>query len=162
MSINQGPYTINSIANAIVDLVERADGPVTFASLAREIKGFAAAAPSAWEYLVETPMGELIIWDGMTAEGYGALREVMSGRRVAVLFVSPLPYRQENHICEQANWLPLALVPKSAGNLESPNWLLCASPGYYEHALARAQQEGIAGYRPVAGAKSAHADQAFH
>jgi hypothetical protein len=41
------------------------------------------------------------------------------------------------------------LLPKSAGNLDTRNWLMRASPGFRKYALARAAKEGITSYRPI-------------
>ena len=38
----------NRIADAIVELVERIDGPVTLAQVEREVPGFAGHAPPFW------------------------------------------------------------------------------------------------------------------
>jgi hypothetical protein len=141
--------TARAIANSIVELVERTDGPVTLAQIAREVPGFAQNEPPAWAYVVEHAKGEWLIWDGMTEAGNAALRDVMSGRRVAVQFVNPLPYIQENCVSGSENWQPIVLLPKNAGNLHTRNWLMRASPGFQKYAIERAANEGIAGYRPI-------------
>jgi hypothetical protein len=45
------------IADAIVDLVERNDGPVTLAQIEREVEGFAKEEPPTWEYFLERDDG---------------------------------------------------------------------------------------------------------
>jgi hypothetical protein len=140
----------SAIANSIVELVERTDGPVTLARIAREIPGFAEKEPPAWCYVVNHAQGEMFIWDGMTEAGNAALRDVMSGRRVAVQFVNPLPYILENSISASKNWQPIVLLPKSAGNLVTRNWLMRVSPDCQEHVVARAAKKRITGYRPIA------------
>jgi hypothetical protein len=142
-------HTAKHIANSIVKLVKRIGGPVTLAQIASEIPGFSREEPPAWSYIVTHAGGELLVWDCMTKEGYSALRNVMSGRRVAVQFVSSLPYFLENSLLGSENWKPIVLLPKSAGNLETPLWLLRASPGYREYSMARAAKERIAGYRKI-------------
>jgi hypothetical protein len=64
----------------------------------------------------------------MTEEGLSALRYIMSGRRVAVQFVNALPYVLENCVLGRENWQPIVLLPKSAGNLDTCNWLVRTSP----------------------------------
>src|SRR5580704_6670940 len=83
------------IADAIVTLVERTDGPVTLARLDREIPGFSQTDGPSWEYYVEHDAGETVIWEGMTEAGHLALRKVISGRRVAIQPVNLLPYLLE-------------------------------------------------------------------
>jgi hypothetical protein len=58
------------IADAIVDLVERTDGPVTLAQVEREIPGFAKEDPPAWSQML---VDGLFLWDGMTEAGCAAL-----------------------------------------------------------------------------------------
>jgi hypothetical protein len=142
-------HTAKHIANSIVELVKRIGGPVTLAQIAREIPGFSREEPPAWSYIVTHAGGELLVWDCMTKEGYSALRSVMSGRRVAVQFVNRMPYILERCVSGSQNWQPLVLLPKSAGNLETPLWLLRASPGYREYSMARAAKERIAGYQKI-------------
>ena len=79
----------NRIADAIVDLVERTDGPVTLAQINREIPGFGTGEDPSWAYHINHEGGVGIIWDGMTKAGTEALRKVIRGRRVAVQLVDP-------------------------------------------------------------------------
>jgi hypothetical protein len=90
--------TADDIANSIVHLVERTDGPVTLARIAHEVPGFAQDNLPAWEYFVSLAGREVLFWDGMTEEGCAALRAVMSGRRVAVQHVNLLPYILEDRV----------------------------------------------------------------
>ena len=139
----------STIANSIVELVERTDGPVTLACVAREIPGFAEDDPPTHEYFVNHGQQEMLIWDGMTEAGCAALRMVMAGRRVAVQYVNPLPYIVENCGSGNENWQPIVLLPKSAGNLDTRNWLMRASPGFQKYAMTRATKEGLTEYRPI-------------
>jgi hypothetical protein len=141
--------TATAIAKSIVDLVERTDGPVTFARIAHEIPGFAKKEPPTWEYVINRANGEMLVWEGMTEDGLWALRSVMSGRRVAAQYVNLLPYILEDRVPNNENWQPIVLLPKSAGNLDTRNWLMRASPGFRKYALARAAKEGITSYRPI-------------
>src|SRR5947209_17273910 len=82
------------IADALVDLVERTDGPVTLARIEREVEGFMTKGPPSWSYtLGERPeQPAVVVWGGMTEAGAAALRQVMCERRVAVQFVTRAVY----------------------------------------------------------------------
>jgi hypothetical protein len=134
------------IADAIVDLVERTDGPVTLAQIEREIPDFATSGPPAWEYFLERDDGETIIWDGMTEAGFMALRKVMSGRRVAVQYVNPLPYILEDCFIDDGRWWPVVLLPARAANLDTPRWLIRCSQAYRDYCIT------TPGHRPLAPA----------
>jgi hypothetical protein len=133
----------NRIADAIVDLVERNNGPVTFARIGREIPGFAKNEPPAWEYFLERDDGESVIWNGMTEAGLTALRKVMSERRVAVQYVNSLPYIQEDHFITDERWLQIVLLPARAANLDTPRWHVRCSPAYRDYCIA------APGHRPL-------------
>jgi hypothetical protein len=139
----------NAIANSIVELVERTDGPVTLARIKREIPGFAKQAAPAWAYVVEHDEGEMLIWDGMTEGGLAALRRVVGGREVAIQYVNHLPYLAEDCLLDDESWVPIVLLPKSAANLNTPNWLVRASQGGRDHCIARAGKEGRGDYQPL-------------
>jgi hypothetical protein len=135
------------IADAIVQLVERTDGPVTLARVDREVAGFAKDEPPAWEYVVTYASGEMSYWCDMTEAGVAALRNVMDGRRVAVQFVNPLLYIfLEGRVFKHENWQPIVLLPARAANVDSPNWLIRA-PEYYQEYVARAAANGKTGHR---------------
>jgi hypothetical protein len=131
------------IAKAIVELVNRADGPVTFFQLEREIPGFAKKEPPGWSYrLADTK--QALVWGAMTEAGGAALREVLRGHRVAVQFVNPLPYLIEGDpLPADADWQPTVLLPAKAANVYSPKVLIRGSPLYVSTAL----QEP--GFRPL-------------
>jgi hypothetical protein len=78
-----------------------------------------------------------------------ALRDVITGRKVAIQYVIPMFYIVENPLCECENWEPVVLLPKSDGNLESPNRLLRASRGYQEYALRCASEGKMSGIRRI-------------
>jgi hypothetical protein len=138
----------SGIADAIVDLVERTDGPVTLSQIEREIPGFATNGPSAWEYIIEHGGGETIIWGGMTEAGFTALRKVVRGRRVAVQLVNVLPYCLEGCVIHDERWSPIVLLPARAANLETPAFpLMRASQAFREHSSTRATAEGKTGNR---------------
>jgi hypothetical protein len=142
------------IAAAIVDLVERADGPVTLAQIEREVPGFSKKEPPAWEYFLERDDGETIIWNGMTEAGYMALRKVMSGHRVAVQYVSLMPYLVEECLLQRENWLPIVLLPVRAANLDTPRWRIRCSQAYRDYCIKKP------GHRPLTPATVRHtADQ---
>jgi hypothetical protein len=126
------------IADAIVDLVERNNGPVTLAQIEREVPGFAKKEPPAWDYFLERDDGETVIWDGMTEAGLPALRNVMSGHRVAVQYVSSLLYVLPEGRCPQSeNWLPTVLLPVRAANLDTPRWRIRCSQAYRDYCITK-------------------------
>jgi hypothetical protein len=134
----------NRIADAIVDLVERNNGPITLAQIEREVPGFEKRESPAWEYFLERDDGETIIWDGMTEAGLMALRNVMSGHRVAVQYVSSLPYFLLEGRCPQSeNWLPIVLLPVRAANLDTPRWRIRCSQAYRDNCITKP------GHRPL-------------
>jgi hypothetical protein len=138
----------NLIADAIVDLVERTDGPVTLARIEREIPGFAQKESPSWEYVIEHEGGEALIWDGMTEAGLAALRKVMSGRRVAVQHLINLaPYLLEGHLPPNENWMPVVLLPVRAANLDTPKWLMRYSEKFLDLCMRMAGERGERGYR---------------
>jgi hypothetical protein len=138
----------NVIADAIVDLVERTDGPVTLARLDREIQGFAEKESPSWEYVIEHGGGETLLWDGMTEAGLVALRKVMSGRMVAVQYLSnPILYFVEGNYPRNENWIPVVLLPVQAANLDTPNWRMRGSEQLVEQFMLMAAERGERGYR---------------
>ena len=142
----------NKIADAIVDLVNDTDGPVTLSQVDREVSGFTSEEPSKsnWQYLIEHSGNELLIWSGMSEAGYAALCKVISGRRVAIQFVDVRPYMLDMldgfHI-NDVNWLPSVLVPAKAANLEAPRRLIRTSKGSRKHIMAWAAAKKKGGYR---------------
>jgi hypothetical protein len=114
------------IADAIVELVERTDGSVTLARVAREVAGFAKDQPPTWSFVIEHNGVEKVYWAGMTEAGSAALQKVMYGRRVAVQFVSLLPYLLEHSPIHDEHWQPIVLLPARAANLDSSKWLVRA------------------------------------
>jgi len=150
------------IADAIVELVERSDGPVTLAQVQREISGFAKHEPPSWEHVVKHDGRETSFWSEMTEAGLTALLKVTRERRVAIQFVSILPYILDGCLIENEDWQPIVLLPARAANVDSPNWLLRVPP-WCQEGLARATAEGKACHRlltpPYVGAT---ADHFFH
>jgi len=110
----------NRIADAIVDLVERTDGPVTLARINREIPGFGTNEDPAWDYHINYEGGVITIWDGMTEAGTEALRKVIRGRRVAVQWVDARLYILEGYFIGDERCFPIVLLPTRAANLETP------------------------------------------
>src|SRR5262249_50259174 len=106
------------IANAIVDLVERTDGTVTFTQIEREVEGFATNEPSSWAYALGESPGRPagVIWNGMSEAGAAALCRVMQERRVAVQIVTPDLYL--DRFPEDEKWIPLVLLPVRAAYLD--------------------------------------------
>jgi hypothetical protein len=138
----------NRVADAIVDLVERTDGPVTLSQIDREISGFAANGPPTWEYYIEHDDGQIVIWNQMSEAGFTALRKVIRGRRLAVQLVNVLPYFLEDCFIDDERWWPIVLLPARAANLETPAFpLMRASQAFREHSSTRATAEGKTGNR---------------
>ena len=125
----------NRIADAIVELVERTDGPVTLARVDREVAEFANHEPPWWDYVIERGGATTVYWGGMTEAGSAALQKVLRGRRVAVQFVNLLPYLLDGLVDDEENWQPIVLLPARAANLDSPKWLVRASQDYVAIAL---------------------------
>jgi hypothetical protein len=109
----------NRIADAIVDIVERCDGPVTLAQINREIPGFGTDQDPSWAYPINHEGGVGIIWDGMTKAGTEALHKVIRGRRVTVQLVDPRLYILEGYSMSK-RCFPIVLLPARAANLETP------------------------------------------
>lgn len=137
----------DNIADAIVNLVDDTNGPVTFLQVEREVPGFKSEEHSRWDYLIESSGKECLIWSGMSKAGYGALSKVISGRRVAIQFVSALPYIVEDFLLSDPGWLPSVLVPAKAANLETPRQLLRTSEDCRKYFMERATADKKAGYR---------------
>jgi hypothetical protein len=136
------------LADAIVDLVERTDGPVTLARIDREIQGFAANEGAGQEYFIERESGETVIWQGMTEAGLAALRKVMTGRRVAVQpLTNLLPYLLEGGCPRCDKWMPVVLLPVRAANLDTPKWRMRYSERVLDHCIREAARTGRQGYR---------------
>ena len=131
----------NRIADAIVELVERIDGPVTLARVEREVPGFAGHAPPFCDHVVRHAGKETSFWYDMSEAGVGALLKVMTGRRVTIQFVNSLPYLLENYLIDNENWQPIVLLPARAANVDSPNWLIRA-PEWYRQWLTKREKTG--------------------
>jgi hypothetical protein len=136
------------IADAIVELVERTDGPVTLPRLDREIPGFAQKEGGAsWQYVREHDAGETVFWEGMTEAGCHALRRVISGRRVAIQSVTHEMYRvAEDQLPVDENWSPIILHPKVDANVDHECFLMRLPPSIVDAFFAKAAVEGRRGY----------------
>lgn len=128
------------IANEIVDLVERADGPVPLNKLDEHVRGFRAPYGPSWSYFIRHNAGEAIIWNGMTRAGNKALRQVLNDREVALQLVNALPYVAENVRLLDPDWQPAVLLPVRAANIDGPHWAFRVPP-----ALAPKMMAGWAG-----------------
>jgi hypothetical protein len=148
---NQLNRLSNKIADAIVDLVNETDGPVTLSQVALEIPGFATQEPTTHGYALGSSAGaEMLIWAGMSEAGYSALRKIINGRRVAIQFVSALPYILDSSpaYCPiYDDWQPTMLLPAKAANLETPRCLIRASDGYRSHTMRRAAADKREDYK---------------
>jgi hypothetical protein len=83
---------VERIADAIVALVERTNGPVFLHEIDQEIAGFKATGKNGYIYFIERDGKETVFWAGMTKCGFEALQSVLKNRRVAVQYVSGFPY----------------------------------------------------------------------
>jgi hypothetical protein len=140
------------IANAIVEVVERAGGPVTLAALERKIPGFAEQPDRevAWCYEINGDNGEdMTIWDGMTESGCAALRSVLTEQRVAVQFDNGLAYLLEQRFPLGGSWPPIVLVPAATANLGTSRFLIRGPQGFVDRLVAQAAVEGLEGYRAL-------------
>jgi hypothetical protein len=139
----------SSIADAIVEFVERVGGPVALARIEREIPGFAAQGRRTWIYEIEGGDGEdgALIWDGMSKAGSAALGSILTERRVAIQMAPRLVYRLEGRYPIDENWVPIALLPASMANLEGPRLLIRGSQAVLDECMARAAAEQLDGFR---------------
>ena len=135
------------IADAIVDLVKRTDGPVPFNRIDEQVPGFRAPPGPSWSYFIRHNTGEAVIWNGMTKAGYEALRRVLNERRVALQFVTVLPYLLEGLVITDPEWQPVVFLPVRAANIDGPNWSQRVSPTARQWMLGPA---GKGRYRPLA------------
>jgi hypothetical protein len=117
----------SKIADAIVDLVNDTDGPVTLLQVEREVPGFAMNGLPAWYFAFHRPSGDDLVWGGITEAGEAALRKIVYGRKVAIQFVTPLPYLLDVGACclDRDDWVPIMLLPARAANIDGPKffWL---------------------------------------
>ncbi len=138
----------NRIADAIVELVERTDGPVTLARIHREIPGFATESAIVSKLTMLLPWGIGLIWDNMTEPGMKALHEVISRRRIAIqVLTTRVPYFADGLVLQSENWSPVVLVPARAANLDTPHRLMRTSQRCREMCIAGAKKIGIHGFR---------------
>jgi hypothetical protein len=128
------------IADAIVELVERTDGPVTLARVQQEISGFAKHEAPSWKHVVRHGGRETSFWSEMTEAGLAALHNVMRERRIAIQFVNVLPYFMDGCMIENGGWQPIVLLPARAANVESQNWHLRVPQKVYDHIAERAAE----------------------
>ena len=133
------------MAGAIVDLVERTDGPVLLHEIDQQVPGFKATGALGYTYFIECDGKETVYWEGMTKAGLDALRHVLNNRRVAVQYVSRFLYFFDGVEVGENNWQPIALLPARAANIDTPRWALRLSPKAREMML----EEGGAKYRPL-------------
>lgn len=142
--------TSTQIADAIVDLVERAGEPVTLAQVERKVPGFAAGnGQRKWQCTAGDGNDENVIWDRMTKQGSDALQQVIKKRRVAMQ-ASPLSaYASQGRRVADPTWVPIALVPASMANLETPQMLTRGPKQYLDRVMARAAAKGLSGFRVI-------------
>jgi hypothetical protein len=124
------------IADAIVDLVERTSGPVFLHEIDDQVPGFRARGPRGYIYFIQRNGKETVYWAGMTTSGFKALQSVLNDRRVAVQYVSYLPYFFDGAAIDVEGWQPIALLPSRAANLSTSKWDLRVSPEAQQIAVA--------------------------
>jgi hypothetical protein len=138
---------INRIADDIVELVERTNGPVLFSDLDDKVPGFHSTEDPAHAYF--SGHEELVIWDGMTEAGLEALDKILRERRVAMQMVSLVfPLMLGTRLAESAA-PPYVLLPVRAANIETPNGAMRVSPKVRRKMLLEAARTGNQGYRPL-------------
>jgi hypothetical protein len=140
---------VERIAAAIVDLIERTNGPVLLSELDEKVSGFSATHGPAHEYFISHKQGETLVWEGMTEAGCKALRNVLNTRRVAIQYVSILPYLLADAMSSNENWQPFVLIPARAANLDTPTWAMRVSPKMQVMMLKKAAATKHTGYRPL-------------
>jgi hypothetical protein len=140
---------VDRVADAIVGLVERTDGPVTLARVHREVDGFAQHEPPFWAHVVRCASGEVSFWCEMSKAGLAAFQKVMDERRIAIQFVNTLPYVLDGCFRENENWQPIVLLPARAANLDGPKGLIRV-PQEVQDQIARAAAEQKTSLRPLA------------
>jgi len=128
----------NKIADAIVDLVSTTDGPVTLLQVEREVPGFKSDEQPAWHFAFHSN-GDGFVWGGMTEAGEWALRKIIYGKKVAVQFVTPLPYLLDGPTpyLDREDWRPTMLLPASGANISAPKILARLSAQSLEATFAR-------------------------
>jgi hypothetical protein len=138
------------IADAIVELVERTDGPVTLARVQKEISGFAKHEPPSWRHQRRHwRTGRVIsFWCEMTEAGFRAFQKVINERRVAIQFVNELPYFMDDCLIDADDWQPIVLLPSRAANVDSQNWHLRVPQEVYDQ-LAKRVAERKSRVRPL-------------
>ena len=123
----------NRIADAIVELVERTDGPVTLVRVQREVPGFAGHEPPFWHHVITHASGETSYWGGMSEAGFAAFRKVTVGRMVAIQFVNIVPYLVDGVVSTDETWQPIVLLPARAANMDTPTGLIRYPQWFLEH-----------------------------
>ena len=130
------------IAHAIVELVERTNGPVTLVQVEREIAGFAKYEPPSWTHVITHANGETSFWSEMSESGLAALRKVTEERMVAVQFVNIVPYLFEKRLRTDEHWQPVVLLPAKAANMATPIGLMRYPEWFLNRGLAELATTG--------------------
>jgi hypothetical protein len=112
------------IADAIVTLVERTNGPVTLVQVEREIAGFADHEGPSRCHVITHANGETSFWNGVSQAGVAAFRKVMEERLVAIQYVSIVPYLFDGCVVPDEHWQPIVLLPAKAANMATPIGLI--------------------------------------
>jgi hypothetical protein len=138
----------NRIADAIVALVNATDGPVTLLQVEREITGFKSVEQPGWHFAFHSN-GDGFVWGGMSEAAVSALCDVIFGKKVAVQFVTPLPYLLDGPTpyLDHSDWRPILLLPASGANIDNHKFLARLSPQCLEDALAGPPSHKTARFR---------------
>lgn len=141
---------VERIANEIVDLVERTDGPVLLNEVDEIVRGFSKPRGPSYSYFASKNGREVTFWYNMTYAGQKALQHVLETRRVAVQLVNQLPYFLEGvRFCDDT-WQPIVLLPLRAANLETPNFNVRLTANLQKAYLEHVRATRRVGYRPLA------------
>ena len=99
---------------AILDLVERLGGGVSFIELCQRIEGFAGDH-------VCTLNGQVVLWQGLSDAGIAALSQLQANGQIAFVACSPLVYlidgqmlrlpiaKRRHHAYKRPHWYPVTL-----------------------------------------------------
>jgi hypothetical protein len=120
--------TAARIADAIVDLVDRSEGPVPLNKIDEQVPGFIASRSKAWSYFIQRTSGDAVIWNGMSKAGYEAFQHVLTSREVALQHVNVMPYFFEGVRLLDPAWQPVVLLPIRAANIDGPLWAFRVPP----------------------------------